>query len=261
VIRRNAPRTVSPTAWLLIPQRQHARLSYELAEAWGNAAVPPLMADNPATRKELFEAIRLHDAGWSEWEDAPGIDPAHGRPYNFTEMPPSIAQRLWSDSIDACRAIGPLASWIVAGHFIHLQSVHDHDHEQWAPWIDQQQSARGEWLAEWQSQSKSHTLELAQQALFYLQTFDWLSLWLCCLAPAVGGDPAETLDLGDGSHGIGPIRFTATGQGISAAPWPFDRKRLRLSVRARTAPIEAYSSTQDLLAAARPVEIAWKLVV
>src|SRR6056297_2161123 len=106
MIRRDVPLGSDAKAWLCITQPEHARLSYVLASAW-RGFLPNAPAD---VREELLTAILHHDDGWAAWEADPKIDPEHGRPYGFTEMPPHDAQSLWSASIDACESIGPLAA-------------------------------------------------------------------------------------------------------------------------------------------------------
>lgn len=255
MIRRDSPRAGAPTHWLLIPQREHARLSYELAAAWQANPVACFLSDRP----EVLEAIRLHDCGWSEWEASPKIDPAHSWPYGFTEMPPTEAQRIWSKSIGDCRDLGPLAGWIVAGHFIHLQSKQDDDYALWAPWLAKYQALQDAWLDEWKSQDTLHTERLAETGLFLLQTFDWLSLWLCCLVPIVDDDPVEKIELGDGAFGFGPLKLRGASDGVTVDPWPFAEDAPELSVDARRVPVANYSSTDELLAAAQTVTVDWKL--
>ncbi|MCA9241163.1 MAG: DUF3891 family protein, partial [Planctomycetales bacterium] len=125
MIRRDWPLTDNPSHWLLIPQHEHARLSEKLAKAWRLPSIDDLFEGTQTNPEEVVQAIRFHDCGWQEWDPSPGIDPEHGRPYGFTEMPPQDAQRIWDESIRACRVLGPLAGWMVSGHFIHLQSKQD----------------------------------------------------------------------------------------------------------------------------------------
>ena len=256
MIRRDAPRTDDPTHWLLIPQQEHARLSYELAAEWRD-----LLPDAPdRVREELLTAMLRHDDGWPEWDAQPLIDPEHGRPYGFTEMPPAEAQRLWSASIDICRAIGPLAGWVAASHFIHLQDKQDDDFHEWRPWLAQQDAHREAWLRDWSSQDARHTPHLAERCLALLQTFDWLSLWLCCLAPLNPADPREELTLGaeDKAFGVFGFRSAADGK-IGVRPWPFKTNSLALRAPARLAPVGPYASQEQLLAATAPAELGWSL--
>lgn len=83
--------------WLLIPQTEHARLAADIAERWGNA-----QAGFARCAEELVSAVRHHDDGWLEWEQAPHIDPTNGTPRSFLEMPMTEATEIWNRSIDVC---------------------------------------------------------------------------------------------------------------------------------------------------------------
>ncbi|TWT88091.1 hypothetical protein Mal64_15630 [Pseudobythopirellula maris] len=261
MIRRDEPLgAAEPTHWLLVSQREHARISYELAAAWEDLGVEP-----PAVRDELLQAIRHHDDGWAVWEGAPGIDPETLRPYAFTEMPPAEAQRIWTASIDACRQIGPLAGWAAAGHFITLQSPEDDDHQEWAPWLAEQEAQHSAWLAEWLAASPAHTPELAERCLQLLRAFDWLSLWLCCLGPQPGDevDGVAPLVIENDSPRIGPWTVDAVAeQGewrFIMDPWPFVAQAIELRVWARRVPVRRYADAEALLAASHDVELQWDL--
>jgi hypothetical protein len=82
--------------WLLFSQVDHAHLAAELAEVWGNDDVPAI----PLPRL-LIPAIRDHDEGWREWELSPEPHPDTAAPRDFTEMPMSVATKLWTESVTA----------------------------------------------------------------------------------------------------------------------------------------------------------------
>lgn len=245
MIRRDWPLGITePERWVLIGQQAHARLSCELAAAWGGQHVPPLVcppdeADHPlvGVRRELLDAILHHDDGWADWLESPRIDPEHDRPYSFTEMPPAEAQKIWRDSIDACRAIGPLAGWVVASHFSALQAKREGDHSEWDDWLRRIESQRAEWFAEWCSASEYHSQELADQCLAWLQAFDWISLWLCLRGPSLVGDstPAEPLTVGGGKTGWATVVFTphAGSPVIRVDPWPLGSPAREVRVATR----------------------------
>ena len=263
MIRRPSPLgSATPNEWLLIPQREHARLSYSLAGAWGNDAVGSLF-DEERVRSEFLAALLHHDDGWDAWWDDPGIDPERGRPYSFTEMPPEDAQRLWSASIEVCREFGPLAGWVVATHFSALQSKRDEDWAQWRPWIEAVDAERAVWLAEWRDTDDSLTIDLAQRALRLLQAFDWMSLWLSCKCPT-NLDNAMPADLEVGGEGADwptiRLRSSLGGESVDVEPWPFSDDALDLAVDARIVPADSrYASGRELKAAAKPVRLIWRL--
>ena len=269
MIRRAAPLGADPPRrWLLIPQQEHARLSHAIAAAWGNDAIPPVVCpadvpDHPlaGVRRELLAAIRRHDDGWAAWWDSPGVDPEHGRPYSFTEMPPAEAQRLWRASIAICREESPLAGWVVASHFSALQGKRDADYDEWVDWLAEVDAERGPWLDEWLAASPHHTRELAERCLAWLQAMDWVSLWLCCVCPIGEGDAVgEPLVVGEkGDLGWPRIVFTPRGGGdVNIAPAPFKERVLELGVDVPSVPV-ATSDPVQLADARERVELRWRL--
>ncbi|MEM9186855.1 MAG: DUF3891 family protein [Planctomycetota bacterium] len=254
MIRRDVPRDGNAESWLLISQIEHARLSHRLAAEWTGL----LPTAPPRVREEFLAAVLHHDDGWDDWKTDPTLDPERGRPYGFTEMPTAESQAIWTRSIDACEAIGPFAAWVVASHFIALQSKRDDDFSAWARWLGEQDRRRADWLRAWRTDDAEHTESLAEDGLYLLQAFDWLSLWLCCRAPVDARDPVETLELGDRQRGFGTYTFTPRDGEIEVAPWPFAGETLELAVNASRAAAGVYATADQM--AATPTRAAWRLV-
>lgn len=253
--------------WLLIRQTDHAELSAAIARDWRGLEFP-----SDAVRDEFLAAVRHHDDGWADWDAEPRVDPETGRPYSFTEMPPEDSQRIWSDSIAACRRIGPLAGWVVASHFYVLQDRRDEDFPEWTDWLAVVDAERSGWLAEWREMSPDHTPELAERCLAWLRAFDWISLWLCCVCPdrpfAAGAEP---LVVGDDATGWPATRFTPTGEGIEhptdpgvaplveVSPWPFAGDSFGYRLRASEIEAERLTSDTIRLDTGARRSIAWEL--
>jgi hypothetical protein len=266
MIRRAWPLGASsPERWLLILQPDHARLSFELAKAWGGTAVAPLnCADDDSShtlagvRAEVLEAIRRHDDGWIGYQ--PLADTDTGLPLNFTEMPADASQAIWNGSIDACREIGPLAGWMAASHFQALQAKHDADDAEWAVWRRDVERRREAWLNEWLACSPLPTAALADRCLAWLQAFDWMSLWLCCVCPITGEGvaPVDPLVVGDRAVGWPPVEFAPQRQNglVHVAPWPFATRRLQLEIDARV--LTSGKGAADAEDGER-VQLAWRL--
>lgn len=273
MIRRNITLADGTRYWSLISQVDHARISGELAAAWGNEHAAPVICppdcDSPgpllAVREEVVAAIAHHDDGWRDWEAAPTLDPEHHRPRSFMEMPLVESLDIWRKSILACERIGPLAAWMVAGHFIELRCGSESQSEAATAWVDDMFARRERWLAEWQALSPEfHTKRLAGQALGWLRSFDVLSLWLCCGER----DPLPFPPLADAGL---PIEQTITfkiagGEAnnqlakVTAQPWPLRIDRLELSVDGLLVPAGEYQSAAECLAAVAPTKHEWHIV-
>ncbi|QDU58219.1 DUF3891 family protein [Aeoliella mucimassa] len=184
MIRRSVPLVEKPDKLLLVSQVEHARVSAELARAWGSEQVPPVVcaadSDNPHlqdVRHELLSAIARHDDGWARWEANPAIDPEQGRPYSFLDLPREQALPLWRDSVLRCRQIGPLAGWVVAGHFSHLLAdSHEAGCVVSQEWQQEIELWRDDWFRDWHSTNRPvHSAKLAEECLEWLRVFDWRS--------------------------------------------------------------------------------------
>jgi hypothetical protein len=75
-------------AVVCIGQPAHAWLAGQIARNWSLGRVEPW--------EEVCLAADLHDMGMAEWDAAPELNPATGRPYSFTEMPLRTHLRLWT---------------------------------------------------------------------------------------------------------------------------------------------------------------------
>src|SRR6187401_2881008 len=118
MIRREIKPNDKSTIWLLVSQVEHAQISGELVRNWRDEFSP-----------DVAEAITHHDDGWAEWESEPKMNAVIGAPYSFLEMPLAESLVIWDRSIVSARKFGPLAGYIVAGHFYNLLADSDHANE------------------------------------------------------------------------------------------------------------------------------------
>jgi hypothetical protein len=269
MIRREIELSAGEPMWLLISQVDHAHISGALtrqaAELFSHA---------------VAEAVTHHDDGWAEWEAAPRINPEIDGPYSFLEMPLAESLMIWDNSIASARKFGPLAGFIVAGHFYNLLSESDHRAEPSAvAWLAAKRKTRTAWLDEWVRDNPANSLDEAKRAQQQLLIADLFSLWLCCEAPLGGDDPgvleqsqmklrAESL--------LKQFRFTAVGFGrrhatpdnpnealawvITVEPYPFRSSPLSLALKANIVPAVRYANWPELKAAGREIELRWRLI-
>ncbi|MDZ4656936.1 MAG: DUF3891 family protein [Bythopirellula sp.] len=270
MIRREVKFADGVPRWLLISQLEHARLSGELAERCISQFGEPKSSLDPV-RRELLQAISHHDDGWWEWETKPRLDPELGRPLSFLELSLGEKLEIWERSIQAARAIGPLAAWIVAGHFSPLLvTVGHHAAEVQAKnWLREVAGQRSEWFAAWHSHNPAlHTVELAGEALRWLQLFDILSLWPCSQYSVLGEqlpcwpEPYRTAEDWPLVREIRPASEISVGQPfrIVFAPWPFAERDILVKVAAHVVPVRHYANSRELLAARVPFVVEWVLV-
>jgi uncharacterized protein DUF3891 len=255
MIRRTQKTADGGQAWMLISQVDHAHLAGELAASWGAGPFPPLVP-----RDQLLPAIDHHDDGWAEWERCPQVDAEHGRPIDFLEMQLADSLAIWQRSIDAAAAFGPLAAYVVSGHFSALLRRSN----AWQPtttppagataFLDQQDRDRAHWLEAWQGADPvRNTPEVAEQGLKFLQFFDALSLWLCM---AERHEPRSMATPG------GPeLTLTPRTQEVELRPWPWRVPELNVRVAGRAVPVARYESAQALeQAVSQTVVLSWRLM-
>ncbi len=218
MIIRTHPTPTDPQRVLLISQQQHARLAGTLARHW---QAPASMPFDPM----LLDTIDQHDDGWAAWDAAPQIDPATALPYSFDQMPLSESLAIWTQSVQHCRAIGPLAAYVVAGHFCHLLRVSsDADQPAAMKWVDDFEDKSGDWLNRWlAADPQRHTVHGAKTQILWLQLFDLLSLTLCLTPP---GRPQTLTDPTGENYRL----ITHPNGQADLHPWPLSETSLSLTV-------------------------------
>ena len=235
--------------WLIIDQREHARVSAELFAALSTA---------PEYERCVEQAIRRHDDWWQAWDEAVSFDEKAGRPLDFREMPRSDQDAIWARSVDAAVDLGALAQAIIASHFIALRET---------PQDSKENSKFSlEFVRRYQPKVKAWLPELDPRAfadgLAVLKWFDNLSLWLCC---APRKEVWNTLDFrGD------PVEFTpqvrakgdlAGSHVFQVHPWPFASAEVIVQAPTRRLPIAVYESRDSLLTALQEGErLVWCLL-
>ncbi|HEX4413120.1 MAG TPA: DUF3891 family protein [Lacipirellulaceae bacterium] len=269
MIRREIQLAEEERLWLLISQVDHAHLSGEFTSHL-----------QESFSLEVIEAITHHDDGWAEWETAPDLNPEIGAPYSFIEMPLTESLVIWDGSIAAARKFGPLAGFMVAGHFYKLLSDSEHANQPAAlAWLAAKRKARTVWLDEWTRANSANTVEKAKQAQSQLVIADLFSLWLCCDTPVAGevagsahksplGARAETLEAQFHLSVIGSGRRHATPENmvealawvISVDPYPFAQEAVSVALQARAVPVATYTAWGEIKMASRPMELRWRLM-
>jgi hypothetical protein len=254
--------------WLLISQVEHARLSGELARRCIDKFGDSNHVLNQV-REELLQAIIHHDDGWAAWEAAPQLDPESGKPLSFMELTLADALEVWRGSIESASRYGDLAAWVVSGHFSALLcTIGHHSQESIArDWLYEFAAKRSEWFSRWRGQNvELHTLQLAGEALKWLQLFDILSLWPCSQYPVTSEvirKSSEPLNVDNWLlvREIRPCFELAGGEHarIVFNPWPFNEREIVITAAAHLAPVWKYANPTELLSACVPFVAEWTL--
>ncbi|HEX6961211.1 MAG TPA: DUF3891 family protein [Lacipirellula sp.] len=262
MIRRDVQLADGAAGWALISQIEHARISAQLAaHCTGRFAAGQV---DDSIRREVLAAIEHHDDGWADWERSPRQHSESGKPVSFMELEPAESTFIWTKSVAVAEEHGPLAAWLVAGHFARLleNSEHAHADRHAKIWLDGVKIARREAIAQWQKMNPAiHTAELAEEALQWLWSFDELSLWFCCTCPAADDATSQTEKSRNvGQDGAIEMKLSADTPGIAtASPWRFDAPAIELQAAARVAPARRYRDWQEVAAAASSVTLKWRL--
>jgi len=269
MIRREIKLNEKSSIWLLVSQVEHARVSGELVQNMREEFSP-----------DVVEAITHHDDGWAAWENEPRLNPKIGGPYSFLEMPLEEAFSIWDNSIAAASQFGPLAAYIVAGHFYNLLADSDHAKQPTAvAWLAAKRKARTTCLDAWVRADRSHTLENAKAAQQMLLTADLFSLWLCCDCPVDANDasilsnsamklrtdslleqfrfamPECTMFESGSRHRVEELTWI-----VPMEPFPFKSQPMSLRAKAVAVPVAHYATWQEMLAASWDMELDWQLI-
>ena len=177
-------------------------------------------------------------------------------------MPLAESLAIWSRSIDQSTALGNLAPYMISGHFCALLHRFTHWRQQGPQqlalgedFLRDQQAKQTVWLDGWRAVDiTQRTVELAQQALAWLQLFDALSLWLCC---AQRTKPQEF----EPPAGLKFIFNPRSVDEIAMSPWPMNGTSLSLQLTAPRVPATKYADAAALAKiTCEPTLLRWELM-
>ena len=154
--------------WWLISQPDHAELSGTLARSIESP-------DFPAMDEEIFQAIALHDEGWSPFDQWPQVK--EGRPVSFLNVSPPDFLQAWRGSIERAAGVSTVGGIVVSEHFCRIARMRPPSNE--GALIEkflQNEKQRQDRLSADQSRSREEIEILVD----VLQFCDLLSLYLCC---------------------------------------------------------------------------------
>lgn len=252
MIRRNLASVRGEACWALISQIEHARLSGVLARRLTT------LQGSADDRRQTLAAIDRHDNGWADYDARPMLD-EQGRPRSFMEMPLDDSLAIWTASVDQAEAIGPLAGWLVAGHFARLLGHSDRLAEAASAsrWQQTMARRRDQWQSEWGGEPAT-----AEKALDWLQALDAVSLWICGQCAAAGDRSDSSSEPYPTSAAGQELRWKSLGPGkLAVETTSFAPGTMELEAAGNVVPVARYPSSEQLLDAERPRLFRWELQV
>lgn len=120
----------------LVTQSDHAHLSCAVLGLWRDDGLP-----SHPRRQALLFAAREHDNGWREADAAPQVNPATGRPYDFSSLPQNHRREIWRRGTERHVEQHPLAALLILEHALALHSASYEDPD-WRPLLDRWRELR-----------------------------------------------------------------------------------------------------------------------
>ncbi|MEA2271182.1 MAG: hypothetical protein QOC64_3792 [Solirubrobacteraceae bacterium] len=243
-------------AWQVVLQPDHAALSGQIAERWGNGE---LAAPQPAASVAI--ASRRHDDGWAVWERAPQLD-ASGAPANFVNVQIPSHLAFWRAGAAAVTEHDAYAGLLVSMHGAGIyRGRYGTQPEMKMAFAAEAEQLVEAFVAEQEDGYPRRRAELgADEAETWanyrlLQAFDRLSLFFCMNDPdagassTIGSVPTDY----DGGEGVLAIEAVAPFQ-VTLDPYPFAGEAA-FTLRRRVLPKEDFASGdafREALGAAEP---------
>jgi hypothetical protein len=264
--------TETDDCYRFITQNDHARLSGQFADHWGNDQF-----DDPDPKHAVVVAADYHDVGWTEYDLRPRwVD---GGPRNFLQSPRDRWIEFYEEGIDTVAEIDAYAGLLASMHGAGVRrqrygtqpSMPDREHD-YSSFVAEQEALQRRLLADLQTSERygdsvtdddAAVLEsihehgrfdgaVSDSGVWYnyalLQLFDRLSLYLC------RNDELESTTLGPVpvAYDVGATRVRldpASDDRIRLDPYPFDDAPLTVSVDGRRVPKGAFETEAELVAA------------
>jgi hypothetical protein len=241
-------RDLSDGSFLAVSQPMHALVSGQMARAWGAPAFA-----RPEPFEEIATACAQHDVAWMDWEAAPTLDAATGRPTAFRQVGARDHAPMWAAGVRrAIASWGPWVGLLVSRHGTRIYAAYSDRHR-----VSPEDAAAAETYQRQQAALRRDLLarlgateaELELAAALVAVT-DALSLAACGGIATLGW--SGMAPLADG--GSVPLRLTEAEGVMTVSPWPFARAEVPITWTAsRFAPGTRWSDQAamraDLLAA------------
>jgi hypothetical protein len=223
---------------ICIAQHNHAWLSGQFAQAWGNddfgQFFPP---------EDVCLGAQQHDVGWLAWEQAPTLNPQTGYPHNFLELSTKLHIDIWSRARELALPLGEYVALLVSLHGTGL-------YERFRSWQNSKTSApivenflKSEYSFQEQMiatlQKDAYyapyvTLEVIKRNRQLMATWDALSIIVCqgfveqeqiTQVPTIDGETTLKLTLKENKDNYHQV--------VALSPWPFQDSEVQMEYEGR----------------------------
>lgn len=228
--------------WFLINQHDHAALSGQIMNYWGNDAFEP-----PHPQDEVLFAIAEHDNGWREWDSSPKVKAQTGFPMNFIEMDFPDQKTIWTRSYRRFSEDHPYASALVALHFrVFNQKIIDKNEgnsEARKLNLEMNKFIANSLNLKFSNSGLPPLPKKAKINLRLVQVGDIISLALCHGWPSIDIDAAPLNYKGMASK----LKLTSSdGKNYIINPYPFSQSKLRFQIIGRKLGQKQFNSDDEL---------------
>jgi hypothetical protein len=242
-------------SFLLFAQHDHAQLSGELAQHYGNR-----LFARPESLESVIRAVGLHDCGWPLHDDSPTLN-KDGLPLDVFETPLDIAIAVWQAGVERVAQEDAYTQLLVSLHVLGLSgfaAARQHDRREQFE-LNKFQHRQIEKQVELRKQlgmaldvplklglavrSDVSEEERLRRNHNIVQTMDRLSLGLCCTELVF--EKIEGIVPRAGAAAV-TLNFTRTDDfALRVQPWPFDQEMIELEIPYRAVPAGKYDDLEE----------------
>ncbi|MFB4163366.1 DUF3891 family protein [Alteribacillus sp. JSM 102045] len=149
----------------MIPQHEHARISYEIIKNWGDTSI-----EESPFWDALLLAVREHDSAWIPLDASPKLNRENNKPFSFIDYPEKEKMAAYQHGIQTVADKNPYSGML---NSLHYASFYKHNKSKEAAAFLQEETARQAKL-----RKSLHPLPEEEFHLKLLQFCDDLSLYV-----------------------------------------------------------------------------------
>lgn len=246
---------------VVVSQPAHAWVAGQIARKWGNE-----LFGHFTPGADVYIAAALHDIGYLNWEQSPGLNPKTGLPYSFLELPTERRLTLWRKSIEKMMRYGRYPALLVSLHFAKLCQRHrqfdsPQEFELERKFLHDQDELQRTLVTSLQNDfyyGPNATDETIERNARLVSIWDWISLSLL-----IGFEETRIIEHVPSANGELVMRMQIRGHAVRFDPWPFQNEEpFQILCEGRHL-LKTYTDEakmREALGAASPVTLKFDLV-